>query len=168
MKKRTLLYGASGLGFALWAARQRMSLRTTTSMDASRDEVWAVLTDTDSYAQWNPLITEFAGLLRPGERVQFVLHTTGGQNIRLSPTVSQALAGYELRWQGGLRGLLHVNHAFLLSTTYGGQTVLHHTEDYQGALVPLLRPLLERQLLPAFQTFNQALKRRSENQEESS
>lgn len=125
---------------------------------------------TPSYPQWNPLIPELANHLRPSEQVRFVLQPAAGPSLRLSADVVQAEPGFELRWQGGLpvSGLLHINHSFLISTTYGGKTVLHHAEDYQGALVPLLRPLLTRQLLPAFHTFNQALKRRSERTEEPS
>ncbi|GHF97227.1 hypothetical protein GCM10017783_06310 [Deinococcus piscis] len=161
MKKRTFLFGIAGLA---WATRQRFTLRTDTTIAASHEEVWAVLTDTASYPGWNPLITELTGPLRPGEPIRFVLQPSAGQSIRLRANVMQAEPGFELRWQGGLPlpGLLDIDHFFLLSTTYGGQTVLHHGEDYKGALAPLLRPLLTRQLLPAFETLNQAIKRRSE------
>ncbi len=167
MKKRTFLLGLAGL---TWATRQRFSLRTDITIDASRDEVWAALSDTARYPQWNPLIPELAGHLRPSEQIHFVLQLATGQRIRLGADVVQAEPVFELRWQGGLpiAGLLHVNHSFLISTTYGGKTVLHHSEDYQGALLPLLRPLLTHQLLPAFHTFNQALERRAERKEEQS
>jgi hypothetical protein len=46
-------------------------------VDAPRDAVWAELADLDSYASWNPYITEASGELREGNEIRLVLEPPG-------------------------------------------------------------------------------------------
>ena len=46
-------------------------------IDAPRETVWAALVDLDSYAAWNPYITEASGDLEEGKELRLVLKPPG-------------------------------------------------------------------------------------------
>jgi hypothetical protein len=46
-------------------------------IEAPRETVWAALADLDSYAEWNPYITEASGALEEGKEIRLVLVPPG-------------------------------------------------------------------------------------------
>jgi len=92
------------------------------------------------------------------------MQPASGKERILRPTVTEVRAGETLRWVGHLRvrGLMDVEHSFLLEPIRGGGTRLVQREDFRGLLVPLVARTLERGTLPAFARMNEALKRRAE------
>ncbi len=46
------------------------TLRHEIEIDASPAAVWAVLTDTDAYADWNPFVRKLDGELREGAKLE--------------------------------------------------------------------------------------------------
>ena len=49
-------------------------LHSEIQIDAPAERVWKLLTDFDSYPQWNPFIRNIGGLPAPGERLEVLLH----------------------------------------------------------------------------------------------
>ena len=63
-----------------------------TELDASPNELWAVLADTDRYSEWNPSIIESSGTVAAGEK----LHNTvifGEMGIGNTTTSAAVTAG---------------------------------------------------------------------------
>ncbi|MCP3909823.1 MAG: SRPBCC domain-containing protein, partial [Actinomycetia bacterium] len=48
----------------------RHQLKTEITIGAPIEEVWAVLTDLDSFPEWNPFMTAAAGVVAEGERLE--------------------------------------------------------------------------------------------------
>jgi hypothetical protein len=116
-------------------------LETTIQIDAPPSAVWAVLTDTDRYGEWNPFVRSIEGELRPGQRIRVRLRTPGGRDMTLKPKVLVAQRERELRWLGrlGLPRIFDGEHEFVLEGLSGGRrTRLVHAETFRGVLVPFL------------------------------
>lgn len=142
-------------------------LRTTVDIQASPNQVWAILTDFAAYPDWNPFIREVRGEPIAGRSLNVsVVSGAGARQRSFWPRVLSSEAPRELRWQQRLMfaGLLEGEHRFKLVPRSDGSTRLVHSEYFTGPLVPLLRSRLEREARPAFEAMNEALRQRAEAQ----
>src|ERR1700754_252730 len=71
-------------------------------IDDGPGRVWAVLTDTAAYGEWNPFVRRLDGELRTGARLEVEIAPPGGRAMTFKPTVLAAEEGRELRWLGRL------------------------------------------------------------------
>jgi hypothetical protein len=135
-----------------------LHLKTTKDIPATPERVWAVLSDLDAYAEWNPFIPSAAGKLAEGERLDIRIQPPEGRATRFRPTIQAATPNRELRWLGhlGVRGIFDGEHRFAIEPTATG-TRLTHEERFSGVLVPLFAKGLRRRYLPAFEEMNAAL-----------
>ena len=133
----------------------RSDILTTIAIDAPPAAVWSVLTDTDAYPTWNPMITALEGVLKTGAVVRLV-EGSGADRTVIRPTILVAERDRELRWRGrlwGMPGLFMGEHYFLLRPTPRG-TLFTQGEHFTGVLLWLFDP---RDLVPVFEVMNVAL-----------
>ena len=123
-----------------------MRIIATADLDAPRSEVWAVLTDLDSWSEWNPHAVQASGTLALGSRLDLRLRTgrldgDDGRTMRFRPRVVELVEGASFAWLGqlGVRGLFDGRHAFALSDLPAGRTRIVQSEDFSGLLVLPLR-----------------------------
>jgi hypothetical protein len=140
-------------------------LSTQVDIDAPAEAVWAVLTDFDSYHEWNPFM-HVAGRASENARLHVELALSEGQSTRFRPTVTRVDPSRELRWLGHLwtPGLFDGEHRFELTPLDGGRTRLTHAERFSGVLAPLVRRLTGSATERGFEAMNAALKRRVETE----
>jgi uncharacterized protein YndB with AHSA1/START domain len=62
-------------------------VRREIDIDAPPAAVWAVLTDTRSYSEWNRFIPHLAGELREGAKLDVRIEPPGGRAMTFKPTV---------------------------------------------------------------------------------
>lgn len=154
----TTLVVALGLAFAF--APQR-DIATEIAIAAPPARVWAILTDTDAYPEWNPQ-SALTGDLVPGSVIENrVGHGREQQVFR--PTVLVARAGQELRWRGRILvpRLFDAEHYFLLRPE-GAATIFTQGERFRGVALWFFDVA---ELVPGFQAMNAALKARAERNE---
>jgi len=134
------------------------AIHTRATIDAPPESVWRVLTDLHAYADWNPLIVAAAGTPATGARLDLTIRDATGREQRFRPLVTAFDDAREFAWLGrlGIPGVLDGAHRFRLVRD-GDRTVLEHTEQMQGLLVPVLRGRLARDVTPAFEAMNVAL-----------
>jgi hypothetical protein len=135
----------------------------TVEIDAKPDAVWATLTDTASFANWNPFIRSIDGQLQTGRKIAVTFTPPGGRASTFRPTVLVVAAGRELRWLGrlGIPGLIDGEHSFVLEPLPGDRTRITQAERFSGVLVrPLGRTLNKTET--GFREMNEALKTRVE------
>ena len=127
--------------------------------------MWAVLTDTASYPEWNPFVRRLSGELRAGSRLEAEIAPPGGRAMTFKPTVLAAEPERELRWLGHLLapGIFDGEHSFRLEALADGRTRFVQSERFHGILVRPLRKTLER-TRRGFELMNEALKARAEAQ----
>jgi hypothetical protein len=130
-------------------------------IDATPSAVWAVLTDTGSYGEWNPFLRRLDGELRTGATLEVEIAPPGGRAMTFKPTVLAADDHRELRWLGRLIAprIFDGEHRFQLEAIPGGGTRFTQAERFTGLLVRLF-PLEKTRL--GFEQMNRALKQRAE------
>lgn len=125
-----------------------------------------MLADFARYAAWNPLYVSVGGEAREGQRLCLHLQLgEGGRLWRLRARVVRLEPPHALCWHARLLvpGLLDRRHCFHLEDN-GGDTRMVQSEEFGGALAPLLpRSLYERARL-GFAGMNEALKERVERE----
>lgn len=139
-------------------------IRTEVEIDASAEQVWSVLSDFNSYPEWNPFIKSAIGQPIKGERLQITIQPSGAKPMRFSPKVLASEPGREIRWLGRLivPGIFDGEHCFMIEKLSETKVRFEQSERFSGLLVGLLRATLERDTKRGFEEMNQALKTRAE------
>ena len=138
-------------------------LRREIEIDAAPAIVWAVLTDTGTYPDWNPFVRRLNGELREGAKLEVEIAPPDSRAMTFKPTVLTAHADRELRWLGRflLPGLLDGEHSFRIEPLPGGRSRFTQSERFTGILVRFVGKTLDRTQV-GFAQMNEALKRRAE------
>lgn len=139
-----------------------VTIDTNVDIKASRDDVWAVLTDFSSYGEWCPSM-RIEGALEVGSKLTVHMSSDGGHGMSFKPEILVATSGKELRWLGklGLHGIVDGEHYFILSTNEDGTTRLNHGERFSGVLVAFAKGSAEKGD-SGYEAFSMALKQRVE------
>jgi hypothetical protein len=138
-------------------------LETSIEIDATPERVWEILTDFDSYPDWNPFIRSARGKPEVGAKLENRLEPPEGRAMTFKPTVLAAKPARELRWLGRLflPGIFDGEHLFRIEPLESGRTRFVQSERFRGVLVPLFGKTLE-QTRRGFEAMNAALKQRAE------
>ncbi len=132
----------------------------STTIDASPETIWNILTDAAAYPAWDPTVLRIEGAIGPGEKIRPV--------IRLSPEqsppfkVTGFVPGREMTWRGGIRlGLLKIVRTYSLKPLEDGRTELSVQERIGGLLQPIFSNSLPG-LSRTYSAFATGLKARAE------
>jgi hypothetical protein len=137
-------------------------ISVTTEINAPAEVVWAQLTDTATFAEWNPFMPSLEGTLAEGERLAVRITPPGAKGMTFRPTVTAVEQDRKLEWLGRflVRGLFDGRHTFVLEPTASGCR-LTQEETFTGVLVPVLASTLAK-TEEGFRQMNEALKARAE------
>jgi hypothetical protein len=132
-------------------------------IDAPPAAVWSVLTDTASYAEWNPFVLQLEGDLHAGATLSVRIAPPDARPMSFKPTVLAAEPERELRWLGRfvVRGLFDGEHSFRIEALPGGRSRFVQAERFNGLLVGVFSSTLDKTEL-GFEAMNAALKSRAE------
>lgn len=135
-------------------------------LDATPEQVWAVLADFAAYPEWNPFVRQIGGWPERGQRLTVVIAPPGGKEMNFRPRLLEAVRPQHLAWLGRryLPWLLDGEHHMYIEPLGEGGVRFHHGEQFRGLLIPFMKKSLEAQLRPGFEMMNQALKQRVESQ----
>lgn len=138
------------------------TIETAIEIDAPPAPVWAVLTDLEAYAEWNPFITSAEGSVEKGQRLDVRIEPPGSRGATFRPVVLTAERNRRLEWLGHLfvAGLFDGRHEFLLHRLEDDRVRFVQREEFSGALIGLL--LNEATIRQGFEAMNRALKQRVE------
>jgi hypothetical protein len=141
-------------------------IRTTTDIDAPLERVWELLSDFESWGDWNPVIPRVRGRLEAGAPVDIQL-AVGGRRVPIKVRILRADPDRELRWRGPRSGvqarLFGGEHYFSLEKIDETHTRFIHGERFKGLLVPVVWSRLEPLLRKRYTQMNDAVKSRSES-----
>src|SRR5918994_3392641 len=131
-------------------------LRREIDIDAPPAAVWAVLTDTRSYSEWNPFMPHLAGELREGARLEVRIEPPGGRAMTFKPAVRAVEPNRELRWLGHLLvpGIFDGEHSFTIEPLEENRVRFLQREAFKGLLVPLFARSLETNTQRGFEEMN--------------
>jgi len=148
----------------LAATHGNRHIETEITIARPPEEVWLVLTQTNDYPVWNPLILRLAGTLGVDEKIEVTVRPPGRDEMTFDARIRVATANRELAWLGGapVPGLFSGEHRFLLEPLGDGTTRLKHSEKFAGILVgPFTAGMLD-DTARGFEEMNRALKARCE------
>lgn len=108
------------------------------SVEASKQEAWAVLTDFDAYDEWNPFIRQASGEARVGTRLRLEAVLPGHDPESLDAKVLVARPERKLRWQDRLYlpGLRDWEYEFVLLPVEPGRVLVVQQLHVEGLLAP--------------------------------
>jgi uncharacterized protein YndB with AHSA1/START domain len=136
---------------------------TTTSIRATPEAVWSILTDAPGYAAWNPEIKRLDGTVALGEKLRAHVLLHGGKLQPVGVRVTAFEPPRRMVWTGGLPlGLFTGRRTFTIAPRAGSGEVdftmhLHFSGPLSG---PIAGSLGDRQ--PDIDAFAAALKARAE------
>ena len=131
------------------------------SIAASPEAVWAVLSDGGSWATWDSGVDAVEGRIAMGETIKIRAQAAPGRTFPVNVTTFEPPV--QLRFSGGMPlGLFRGVRTYDLSRDAGGGTTFHMREQYTGPLLALIWRSMP-DLGPSFDKFAQGLKRRVES-----
>ena len=137
---------------------------TFVAVDAPADKAWAVLTDIESYSQWNPYIVEAKGTLKSGEKLKIVEEVGGKQRSHGVLITRFQPADHQLIWEGSTVPtlLLKWNEWFSVEPIDTNHCRLVLMQSNQGLLAQLYWKYNKNSVLQAYRDFGSALKKKAE------
>ena len=148
-------------GYAVYTNVSPYTLEASIEIQATPQQVWAVLTDNAAYPDWNPFIISSSDKIQAGATLTNVMHDATG-NTTFTPTVLVAEPGHELRWVGRFPpgGIFTGEHTFTITQVRPGVVLLTQRENFTGVAVPFYEHWLHADTLPMFKAMNAALAHR--------
>jgi hypothetical protein len=148
-------------GYGVYTNVSPYTLESSIQIQATPQQVWAVLADTADYPGWNPFIVSSGGDVRVGATLTNVMHDATG-NTTFTPTVEVVSPDRELRWIGrvGPGGIFDGEHTFTITQIRPGVVLFTQREDFTGVAVPFYEHWLHTDTLPMFGAMNAALAHR--------
>jgi len=143
----------------------RHSLRSDIEIEAPPAVVWSVLTDLDSYEDWNPFVVSSQGSVTVGKKLTNRMQQPGGKAMTIRPKVTEVEPERVFEWLGhiGFPGVFDARHRFEIEPTSTGSRFTQ-SEAFKGVLVRLMKKSLDTKTMQAFDEMNLALKTRAEAQ----
>ena len=139
-------------------------LHSEIEINAPKSVVWGILTDFESYGQWNPFIPEISGELVEGRTLKLRISPPGETATMFKPVVQKVEEEEEFRWKGKLlfAGLFDGEHVFRLESLPSGAVHFTQEEFFTGALAAPLLWVIGEKTSRGFSEMNAALKKRAE------
>ena len=137
-------------------------IQTVIDIDACPADIWQVLVDFDAYPDWNPMLGKVHTRLEMGAQVRMEVFREGSKPLKLKANITTLKDAEELVWRGGNAFVISGEHYFRIEQLGKHHCRLHHGENFQGLLVPLLRPTL-RKAHTLYEAMNMVLKQRVEH-----
>jgi len=140
------------------------TITTEIVINANKDKVWKILTDFDSYPDWNPFITRFQGDLKPDSRIMVTMNIEGRKPISFQPDIISVVPGEKFCWQGKLllKSFFLGTHYFILEGMEDEKALFRHGESFTGLLTGPVLQKIGLSTQKAFEKMNLALKERAE------
>ena len=136
------------------------SFATSTTIRATPEAIWRILTDAPAYPGWNTTVLRVDGRIALGEKVTVHAKLAPGRAFPVKVVAFDAPR--RMVWSGGMPlGLLKGERIFELRPMAAGNVEFAMREDYTGWLAPLITKSIP-DLQPAFNEFAACLKARAE------
>ncbi|WP_320826640.1 SRPBCC domain-containing protein [Reinekea sp.] len=110
---------------------------TTTKIKADAGLVWAILTDSSTYPDWNQTVTKIDGTIALGETIR--VYATINPTRAFPVAVQELVPNRKMVWRGGMPlGLFKGIRTFTLTDDNSGQIDFHMEEVFTGLMAPLI------------------------------
>lgn len=135
------------------------SFSVTTTIAASPERVWALLTDGAAYPSWNSTVDKVEGEIAPGKTIKMFVKLNPGRAFPVK--VSKFDAPSTMVWSGGMPLGLFKGERTYEVTPKGDGVEFSMREAFTGLLAPLITKSIP-DMQPAFDDFARDLKKQAE------
>ena len=136
--------------------------RATTTIEASPETIWTILTDAAGYPEWDPGVDRIEGRIAPGEKITAFTNLSPGRAFPVK--VSEFVPGQRMTWTGGMPlGLFKGERTFTLVLQDHSAVEFTVREVFSGPLLPLIGRSIP-DLTSSFEQFAAGLKKRAESE----
>jgi hypothetical protein len=135
---------------------------TETTVDAGAGTVWTVVTDFETYEDWNPTLIRARGAPEIGERLSLRLSLPNGRTVPYRPRVTVVTAERELRWTVRFGGMLAAEHGIWIESLDDRRVRLVQREHVEGPLAIPVMGRLGDSVRRSIEAMNDALADRAE------
>lgn len=141
------------------------SLHAEIEIEAPAERVWQVLSDLESYSQWNPFLQRVSGVLEPDEYLRVFIKPPGAWGMTIKPRVIAVEESAGFSWIGHIlfRGIFDGEHYFIIDPLDESRCRFVQGELFTGLLAIPILWLIRQGTRRGFQAMNQALKVRVES-----
>ncbi len=138
------------------------SFSATTTIAASPDKIWKILTDAANFPNWEPNVIRIEGNIALGEKI--TVYTKLSPNRAFPVTVSEFVVGKKMVWSSAMPlGLFKGERTFTLTPVGKGKGTVEVVtrEEFSGLLLPLIGRTIP-DLTETFKNFAAGLKKQAE------
>jgi hypothetical protein len=109
----------------------------TSTIQASKEKVWAILTDGPNFPAWDPSVIRIEGAIVAGGKV--VAYSKISPNRAFPAVVTEFVPGQRMAWTGGMPfGLFKGVRTFTLTPQAEGRVNFTLREEFSGPLLPMI------------------------------
>ena len=132
----------------------------TTTITASPETIWALLTNASDYPTWDPGTIRIEGTIAEGERI--TAYSKLSPDRAFPVKIVEFVPNQRMTWQGGMPlGLFKGVRTFVLTPTGEGSVEFDLREEFSGLLFPLFSGSLP-DMTQTFEEFAAGLKAAAE------
>lgn len=137
-----------------------LNIKTSITIKATPAKVWKILTDFESYPDWNPFIKSIQGQVEQGLIITARIEPPDSKGMTFKPIILVREEYHELKWLGKLlfKGLFDGEHQFLITDNGDGTVIFEQNEHFTGILVGLFAKNLNQNTKKGFIGMNEKLK----------
>ena len=151
------LYLLIGLGCFLMLIGKK-SVHSKITINATSNQVWEVITNTEQYHEWNTVMNLLEGSVVEGNLVKYRFTQEEGKYYDIPSSVKKIIPSSLLNQGGGTFGIITFDHKYILKEKKGKTELVIH-EDYRGVFVPFWNP---EPVQKAYDRLNNDIKKRVE------
>ncbi len=145
----------------------KFEILLTENIDASQSTAWHVISDLDSYANWNPFVVKCQSNLSPGSPIIMHVKVIQAFTMRQKETIRDNREGEFLEYGINIPGLLHSTRQHKLKATSDKTCQYESVFCLKGPLAPIVGFILGKNLRRGFIDMTTGLKLESEKQSRS-
>jgi hypothetical protein len=134
----------------------RMDCAIVTTIQASADRIWALLTDAAGFSRWNSTVTSIEGQIAEGQKLRLTVPSARGRVF--TPRVSSVEPGRSMVWSDGMAPMFKGVRTFTLTPKEDGSTEFAMKEEFAGLMLRRSLP----DFGPVFERYAEDLKRAAE------
>lgn len=138
-----------------------MEYSATTTIKASPDTIWSILTNAAAYPEWDPGVDRIEGRIAPGETLKAFSKLSPGRAFPAK--VTEFVPGRKMTWTGGMPlGLFKGVRTFTLTPKGNDSVEFTLREVFSGPLLPIFGRTVPN-MTSTFEQFAAGLKQRAES-----
>lgn len=141
--------------------RPSKTIASEVTVEASRETVWRILTDFESYARWNPLMTTAEGDARLGAHIRVDLRPPDSDTQEVSPEITILRPNRKLAWMSRqlLPGMADREYEVIIEPLDDERVRVVMHKRFEGILIPFISIAKEQ---VGLDLMAEALKERAE------